>query len=101
MVFLIVVSLQVGSDESRSLSKNGVYTAEVFFVLCIKILPPQTLHHPRGHCKLISPRRHWISNDLARCWIRRHREKCAWKFKMFCREFRCYGKEVFTNFYEG
>src|SRR5713101_1722915 len=101
MVFLIIVSLHVGSDESRGLSKNGVYTAEVFFVLCIQILPPQTLRHPRGHCKLISPRRHWISYDLARRWIRRHRKKSTWKFEMLCREFRCYGKEVLTELYEG
>src|SRR6266550_4321998 len=101
MVFLIITSLHVGSDESRGLFKNGVCTAEVFLVMCIEILPPQTLHHRWSHRKLISPRWHRISNDLARCGIRRHREKCTWKFKMFRREFRRYGKEVFTKFYEG
>jgi hypothetical protein len=40
VVFLIIISLYVGSDESRGLSQNWVYTVEIVFVLCIEILPP-------------------------------------------------------------
>jgi hypothetical protein len=40
VVFLIITSLYVGSDESRGLSQNWVYAVEIVFVLGIEILPP-------------------------------------------------------------
>ena len=68
----VVVSLDVGSDEFRSRAQNWVHSLEIFPILRIEKLPPQTLDHPRSHCKLISPRRHRISYDLAGRRVRRY-----------------------------
>src|ERR1700745_2056495 len=100
MVFVIVSPFNVGCDELRGLFYNWVSAVEIVFILCIEILPPQTLDHPWGHSKLIGPRRHWISYDLARRWVRRYRKHSAWKSEMFCREFRGDGQEVLAEFYE-